>query len=261
VQVGPQARAKGFRAIWFDSLESTNDEAMALARAREPSGLWVLAGEQVKGRGRQGRGWTSPQGNLHASVLLVQPCLPRVAPQLGFVAGVALHEALRRVAPSARLSLKWPNDVLCDGAKLAGVLVEGANLPGDVFACVIGFGVNCVAAPEGLAYPATSLAEAGVRCGPADLLPPLSDALARNLELWRAGDGFSFIRSAWLTVAYRLGERIEARTHAGVTSGVFETIDSHGRLVLAASTGNVTIEAADVFPVGDPAGTGARNRT
>ncbi len=261
MQVGPQARAKGFRALWFDSLESTNDEAMALARAREPTGLWVLAGEQVKGRGRQGRAWTSPQGNLHASVLLVQPCLPRVAPQLGFVAGVALHEALWRVAPSARLSLKWPNDVLCDGAKLAGVLVEGASLPGDVFVCVIGFGVNCVAAPEGLAYPATNLAEAGVRCGPADLLPPLSDALARNLELWRAGDGFSSIRSAWLSAAYRLGERIEARTHAGVMTGVFETIDSHGRLVLTASTGNVTIEAADVFPVGESAGAGARNRT
>ena len=118
---------------------------MDRARAGEPSGLWVVAGEQTQGRGRQGRPWSSPRGNLHASVLLRNPCTQRFAPQLGFVAGVSLLQALRAAAPAAPVALKWPNDVLCGAAKLAGVLVEGATLPGGDFACVIGFGVNCVA--------------------------------------------------------------------------------------------------------------------
>lgn len=251
MHVGQQARSKGFRAIWFDTLASTNDEAMALARAGEPSGLWVLAGEQTKGRGRQGRPWSSPGGNFHGSVLLVEPSAPRFAPQLGFIAGVSLLEALRRVAPRLDLALKWPNDILCGDAKLAGVLVEGATLAGGVFASVIGFGVNCACAPERLPYRATSLADGGVACAPAELLGPLSDALVRNLDVWRGGEGFSAIRSAWLSGAYGLGRTIEARTHSGVARGVFETLDEHGRLVLATPSGKLTVEAADIFPLAD----------
>ena len=249
MQVGPQARSKGFRAIWFETLASTNDEAMALARSGEPSGLWVLAGEQSKGRGRQGRPWTSPRGNFHGSVLLVEPCAPRLAPQLGFAAGVSLLQALRGLAPNAPLALKWPNDVLCDGAKLSGVLIEGATLPGNVFVSVIGFGVNCVGAPDGLPYRATSLAGMGLACAPADLLRELSDALARNLDLWRAGEGFSAIRSAWLAGAHGLGKPLEARTQNGSACGIFETIDGDGRLVLTTKAGKVTVEAADIFPL------------
>ncbi|MDP2355457.1 MAG: biotin--[acetyl-CoA-carboxylase] ligase [Beijerinckiaceae bacterium] len=261
MQVGPQARAKGFRAIWCDSLASTNDEAMALARAGEPSGLWVLAGEQTQGRGRQGRPWSSPRGNFHGSVLLVEPCAPRFAPQLGFVAGVSVLAALRALAPDAPFALKWPNDVLCGGGKLAGVLIEGATLPGGEFACVIGFGVNCTAAPQGLPYRATDLTEVGVTLTAANFLPTLSDALAQNLDVWRAGYQFSAIRSHWLSGAYGLGRPIEARTHAGSVRGVFETIDEHGRLVISSASGNVTVEAADVFPLGDTASAVSGTRT
>ncbi len=261
MQVGPQSRLKGFRSIWFDSLASTNDEAMSLARAGEPSGLWLLAGEQTKGRGRQGRPWSSPVGNFHGSVLIVEPCAPRFAAQLGFVAGVSLLQALRNVAPSAPLALKWPNDVLCNGAKLAGILVEGASLPGNMFACVIGFGVNCAAAPEGLPYRATSLADMGVKCPPGDLLHSLSDTLARNLDIWRAGAGFSFIRKDWLRCAYGLGRPIEARTHNGSIMGLFETIDEQGRLVLATQSGKTTVEAADIVPFAENAGVCSGSRT
>ncbi len=226
---------------------------MALARSGEPSGLWVLAGKQALGRGRQGRPWASPRGNFHGSVLLVEPCAPRFAPQLGFVAGVALLAALRSLSPDAPFALKWPNDVLCGGAKLAGVLIEGATLPGGAFACVIGFGVNFVSAPQGLPYRATHLAEAGVIQTPADFLPILSDALAQNLELWHAGEHFSAIRRDWLSGAYGLGKPIEARTQKGSMHGVFETIDEHGRLIISTASGNVTVEAADVFPLGDNA--------
>lgn len=234
---------------------------MDRGRAGEPSGLWVVAGEQTQGRGRQGRPWSSPRGNLHASVLLRNPCTQRFAPQLGFVAGVSLLQALRAAAPAAPVALKWPNDVLCGAAKLAGVLVEGATLPGGDFACVVGFGVNCVAAPDGLAYRATSLADMGVRCAPEQLLPALANSLAHHLELWRAGEGFPAIRTAWLAGAYGLGEAIEARTHKGATRGVFETIDEHGRLVLSTPSGRMTIEAADVFPIAESDVAAAGDRT
>ncbi|MBX9759672.1 MAG: biotin--[acetyl-CoA-carboxylase] ligase [Beijerinckiaceae bacterium] len=238
---------------------------MGRARAGEPSGLWVVADEQTQGRGRQGRPWSSPRGNLHASVLLRSPCAQRFAPQLGFVAGVSLLQALRVCAPAAPVSLKWPNDVLCGAGgpagKLAGVLVEGATLPGGDFACVIGFGVNCSKAPDNLPYRAVSLADFGAQCAPADLIAALSDALAHNLELWRAGEGFPLIRSAWLAGARGLGAPMEARTHAGVTRGVFETIDEHGRLVLSTPSGPIKIEAGDVFPILESDASAAGDRT
>lgn len=234
---------------------------MARGQAGEPSGLWVVAGEQAQGRGRQGRPWSSPRGNLHASVLLVDPCEQRVAPQLGFVAGVSLLQALRECAPSAPVFLKWPNDVLCGGAKLAGILVEGANRPDGSFACVVGFGVNCAAAPQGLAYRATSLADAGAPRAPHEILAGLADALAASLETWARGDGFSAVRSAWLAGAHGLGQPLEARTRNGVVCGVFETIDQQGRLVLATASGRLSIEAADVFPITGSHATAADSRT
>jgi len=247
VRLGEVATSRGYRALLFDALGSTNDEAMARARAGEPGATWIIAREQTAGRGRQGRPWVSPRGNLHASLLLRDPCSPRYAAQLGFVAGVALVDALRAAAPGAPVGLKWPNDVLSDGAKLAGVLVEGASLPGG-FACVLGFGVDCAMSPEGLAYPATNLRALGRACEPADVLAALSDAVCRNLELWRGGAGFSAIREAWLARAAGLGQPITARTHKDVVRGDFETIDDEGRLVIAAPGGRVVIEAADVFP-------------
>lgn len=234
---------------------------MERARAGEPSGLWILAGQQTQGRGRQGRPWSSPRGNFHASVLLRNPCAQRFAPQLGFVAGVSLLQALREIAPTAPVALKWPNDVLCGAGKLAGVLVEGATLPGGDFACVIGFGVNCVEAPEGLPYRAASLAEFGARCAIDDLLRALADSLARNLEVWRGGEGFSSVRAAWLAGARGLGAPLEARTHKGSVRGVFETIDGHGRLVLSTPSGPIIIEAGDVFPIAESGVATASDRT
>ena len=261
MRIGPNAGSKGFRAVFVDALPSTSDEAMDRARAGEPSGLWVVAGQQTQGRGRQGRPWSSPRGNLHASVLLRNPCAQRFAPQLGFVAGVSLLQALRDLAPAAPVALKWPNDVLCGPGKLAGILVEGATLPGGDFACVIGFGVNCVEAPEGLPYRASNLADFGVRCAIDDLLCALADALARNLDVWRAGEGFPATRAAWLAGARGLGALLEARTHKGAARGIFETIDEHGRLVLSTSSGPMTIEAGDVFPITESDVAAASHRT
>src|SRR5712692_4211667 len=124
---------------FLDFVDSTNAEALRLAKARERGPLWIVAKEQSAGRGRRGRAWTSPAGNLHATLLLTDPSPPAVAPQLGFVAGLALCDAVAVAAPSlaSRLALKWPNDLLCGGRKIAGILIEGE---GDPVAAAVGIG-------------------------------------------------------------------------------------------------------------------------
>ncbi|HEY8578884.1 MAG TPA: biotin--[acetyl-CoA-carboxylase] ligase [Beijerinckiaceae bacterium] len=248
MRIGLEAARRGCRLEAFATLGSTNDEAMARARQGDPGRLWIVAEEQTQGRGRQARPWASPKGNLHASLLLVDACAPRAAPQLGFVAGVALVDALQAAAPGVAFALKWPNDVLRDGAKLAGVLAEGAMLKGGGFACVVGFGVDCLWSPDDLPYPATNLAACGAAVAPADLLPALSDAMARRLDLWRGGAGFADIRRAWLGRAGGLGAPLRVQTGRDRFEGVFETIDDDGRLILATPAGRRSVEAADVFP-------------
>ncbi len=124
------AVAAGFRLRDFETVGSTNDAALDLAAGGASANrTWIVARAQTKGRGRHGRQWQSPPGNLYASLLLIDEVTPRAAPQLGFVAGVALAHALRRLSPDGtRIRLKWPNDILLDDAKLAGILAEGRAL-------------------------------------------------------------------------------------------------------------------------------------
>ena len=153
----------GVRHRAYGTLGSTNAEALALARAGERGPLWITAQSQSAGRGRRGSHWLSPPGNLYASLLLSEPSPKPVAPQLSFVAALALHDALCVCAPSLApaFRLKWPNDVLLGPQKLAGILVEGESEP--VFTVVIGFGVNCASHPSGTDFPATDLGAAGAR--------------------------------------------------------------------------------------------------
>ncbi len=150
---------------------STNALALDHARAGDPGKLWVVSKKQESGRGRRGRAWATPEGNLAATLLVVTGGELRLAATLGFVAGLALADALDAVVPQGRIAigldgasqgknrfeLKWPNDVLASGAKLAGILLESAILDGGRFAVAVGIGVNVVAYPEDLPYPATSL--------------------------------------------------------------------------------------------------------
>jgi BirA family biotin operon repressor/biotin-[acetyl-CoA-carboxylase] ligase len=248
VKLAEAAAAKEFRLLSFDSLGSTNDEAMQRARAGDPGRLWIVARQQSGGRGRQGRPWVSPPGNLHASLLLVDPAPPAVAPQLGFVAGVALAQAIRGLlGGDRRLALKWPNDLLHDGAKLSGLLLEAAVLPDGRFACIIGCGVNCRSHPDGLAYPATDLASIGSPCGPADVFVELSRGLAHWLDRWQAGQGFPTIRDAWLREALPPGSPLRVVSNGHSIEGHFRTLDPAGRLVLDTGSGATAIEAGDVF--------------
>ena len=239
-----------FRIQRFASLPSTNDEALRLAHAGEPGGVWIVAEAQTGGRGRSGRTWISPPGNLYASLLLRPPQLQSArAPELGFVAGVALATTLRALlGGDRRLRIKWPNDILFDGAKLSGMLLESTPSPPGSLACVIGIGVNCVAHPESVAYRTTDLSTIGTRLhDPAGLLDHLSAELARWLAVWANGAGFAAVRAEWLTLAAGLGAPIRFTGARRTLDGIFRTIDEHGRLVVDTQGGPATVDAGDVF--------------
>ena len=251
-----------YRIERFEALGSTNDEAMARARTGEQGPLFIVAASQTGGRGRQGRVWASPPGNLYASLLLTDPCDLMVAPQLGFVAGLALAQTLReRLHGDERLRLKWPNDILFDGAKLAGLLLESATMPDGRLACVIGFGINCRSHPDGLAYPATDLtAAAGAPVEPDEVLADLGSSFRQHLGLWNRGANFLGIRSAWLAKAAGLGDMIEVRCFSRTVTGMFSSLDSTGRLLVETADGCVAIDAGDVFLHGAIPGNATANR-
>ena len=237
----------GVRHIAYETLGSTNAEALVRARAGARGALWISAQRQETGRGRRGSNWTSPPGNLYATLLLCDPSPPAQAPQLSFVAALALHDAVAECAPQVGplLKVKWPNDLLLGGAKLAGILIEGESEPS--FAVVIGFGVNCSAHPPHTPYPATDLAAAGAPVEPARLLAALAEAMARRLSQWARGDGFAGIRADWLKRAAGLGHEIRVRSPEREFSGVFEGLDDAGDLLVRGPAGLATVTAGEVF--------------
>ena len=195
------------RVFARDAVGSTNAEAFALANAGEPAPFWIAARSQTAGRGRRGRSWTSEPGNLYASLLLSDPSPPERAAELSFVAALAAYDAVAEVAGLAgRLAIKWPNDVLCDGAKLAGILIEGQGA-----SVVVGIGINCAHHPAGTPYPATDLAACGVRVSPDRLFEALASAMRRRLAQWDRGTGFASIRADWLARAAGLARRDPGR--------------------------------------------------
>ncbi|ODT80569.1 MAG: biotin--[acetyl-CoA-carboxylase] ligase [Pelagibacterium sp. SCN 64-44] len=261
--LGPKARAAGYRLRAFDVIGSTNAEALSAAAAGDPGGIWFAALQQTAGRGRRGRPWQSPYGNLAASLLIVPEADPSVTATLGFVAGVALNRALASILPSGlvkigidgadaadgggRIALKWPNDVLADGAKLAGILLEASRLPDGRQAIVLGFGVNAAAAPQGLPYPATSLAELGVQRMAGDVFAALSDAWVEAFGLWDDGRGVSEVLGLWRGSAAGIGAPVAVQQDGQVVRGIFETIDAAGRLIVRADDNRrIAITAGDV---------------
>jgi len=237
----------GVRHLAYGALGSTNAEALVLARAGERGPLWVSAASQSAGRGRRGSIWASPPGNLYASLLLSEPSPKPSAPQLSFVAGLALHDALCDCAPALGplLKLKWPNDVLLGGRKLAGILIEGESEP--VFTVVIGFGANCASHPEDTAFLATDLRSAGAVVAADALLGALAAAMQRRIALWAMGAGFAAIRKDWLARAAGLGGEIRVRLPERELTGRFLGLDEAGRLQLAEASGVTIVAAGEVF--------------
>jgi BirA family biotin operon repressor/biotin-[acetyl-CoA-carboxylase] ligase len=247
--LGPHAISAGYRLASFDQVGSTNSEAMGQARAGERAPVWFVTSEQTAGRGRRHRPWIAPRGNLAASVLEILDVAPATAATLGFAAGLALEAALRAVAGSAslRFSLKWPNDVLAGSAKLSGILLEAEAMPGKGFAVVVGMGTNVVAAPEGTPTPATSLRALGVETSAEQLFTALSDCWAECRGIWDGGRGFGEIRRRWLALAAGLGQPVAVHTGNATVSGIFDTIDDTGCMIVRTLTGDsVPISAGDV---------------
>jgi BirA family biotin operon repressor/biotin-[acetyl-CoA-carboxylase] ligase len=255
MRLDPTAAAAGFRLATHDVLGSTNSEALTQSRRGEKGPLWVVAGEQTAGRGRRGREWVSAPGNLYATLLLLDPAPIESAPQLAFVAGLAVHDAIVSCARDLAegLALKWPNDVLYANRKLAGILIE-SELTAGKLAVAIGIGVNCVRHPAQTSFPATDLGVAGKKVSPENLLCALSQSTMRRLDQWSSGSGFQQIRADWLTYATGLGREITVRVAGRDLSGYFEGIDDNGRLILRLADGRLqTIIAGDVFPVAERA--------
>jgi len=265
--LGPRATSAGYRLAAFESIGSTNAEALSRARSGECGPVWFVTSQQTAGRGRRHRPWFAPPGNLASSVLEVIDVSPAVAATLGFAAGLALELALRKVSVEASLrsagsehmkfSLKWPNDVMAGRQKLAGILLEAEAVTGDRLAVVVGIGTNVVAAPEGTPTPATSLTALGVNIGAEELFAVLSDAWAEFRGIWDNGRGFGEIRRLWLERAAGLGQQVAVQTGGTAVEGTFDTLDDSGCMVIRTSDGKrVPISAGDVY-FGSAASAGA----
>lgn len=242
----------GVGRIVLDEVDSTNAEALRQAPALvRPT--WFLAHRQTAGHGRRGRPWAVARGNLAATLALRHEDAPERAAMRSFTAALALHDAFSAATGRAgSFALKWPNDVLLNGGKIAGILLESAGTGRSGGWLAIGFGVNLAEAPApagvepGAVRPVSLREETGLRIAPEDFLDLLAPAYAR-WEGQFATFGFAPVRNAWLARAARRGRTITARTGTATHEGRFETLDDSGALVLETVSGRIAIPAADIY--------------
>jgi BirA family transcriptional regulator, biotin operon repressor / biotin---[acetyl-CoA-carboxylase] ligase len=246
-------RAEGFSLRAVPETGSTNADALRALDAGHDR-LFIVAGRQSGGRGRHGRPWSSPAGNLYMSLALAAPCPPPATPLLGFVAGVSLAEAVLALAPGLKpvLHLKWPNDLLLAGGKLAGLLLEGTSLPGGRTGVAIGIGVNVAAKPEGVDQAAAVLREHARAVEAGQLFSELARCLLTNLALFDSGRAFEAIRARWLDLAMPKGTPLRVKLPAGEESGTFAGLDSKGHLLLEVAGAIKSVMVGDVFPIEAP---------
>lgn len=242
----------GYGRRVLEEVDSTLDEAKRIAPdLAGPE--WILALRQTKGRGRRGRAWRDPKGNFAATLVLRPQGAPDQAALRSFVAALAVFDACVAVTGrSEGLALKWPNDVLLNGGKLAGILLESMGAGGAITHLSVGIGVNLMETPPsdwlepGSVWPVSLMSETGAQVTPEDFLDALATAYDQY-ETQFTTYGFEPIRTAWLDRAAKLGEVIAARTATSETVGTFETVDAAGNLVLMTAKGRVSIPAADVY--------------
>lgn len=231
---------RGYRKAHHTEIDSTNSEARRLAEAGDAGSVWIVADRQTAGRGRRGRIWQTQQGNL-AATLLLRPRSTQVA-QLSFAAALAVSDMVAAFAPHAAIAVKWPNDVLAEGRKIAGILLEAG--PSWL---AVGMGVNLSIAPEGTEFPAIALADLGVTSPSVDAaLAVIANRFAHWYDVW-VEDGFEPLRMAWLARAGGLGAPIRARLPHEERNGVFEGIDANGALLLNEQGLVRPISAGEVF--------------
>lgn len=260
-RLAPVAVSNGFRLESFPEIGSTNAEALLRAAAGEGGPLWLVTGHQTAGRGRRGRNWSSSDGNLAATLLLTVPVRADIAATLGFAAGLAAVDAFQTVCSAGNhgvsgggqpggeggFALKWPNDVLWSGAKMAGILLEAR--PGfEATTVAIGIGVNVTATPANTPYRAASLSEIDPGVTAERLFTALSAAWVSRFSAWQAGPGFAGLRADWIARATGIGGPISVdRGDGAPIRGIFETVDAAGHLVVRTADGHLeTIAAGDV---------------
>lgn len=256
--LGPKASRAGVGLQVFDETGSTNIDAMEYARAGGQAPCWFVTTMQTAGRGRRNRVWTAPRGNLASSVLEILDVTPSVAATLGFAAGVALEKALRQISVEAAMRapdsaandyrLKWPNDILAGGAKLVGLNLEAEARPDGKLAVVVGMGTNVVATPDNMPYATACLHTLGVSGSAEDLFAALSDTWQDMRGVWDNGRGFADIRTLWLERAAGLGQPVSIKSGTSTISGIFDTIDGTGcMIVTTADRKRIPIAAGDVY--------------
>jgi BirA family transcriptional regulator, biotin operon repressor / biotin---[acetyl-CoA-carboxylase] ligase len=242
----------GYRLLRLEAVDSTNAEARRRAKAGEPGPLWIWSARQSQGRGRGGREWVSLHGNLFASLLIGVNCSIRVASQLALVAGVVTYDTIAKLIAyegRSELLLKWPNDVLLAGEKLAGMLLENVGSPiENRSVIVIGTGINLADHPENMPQPAISLGAYGMTITPADALEVLAATTHEWLTRWNEGTGFPSVRRAWLDRAGPTGRPLRVMINGDETEGVYAGLDADGALRLLTPDGfEHRIAAGDVF--------------
>jgi BirA family biotin operon repressor/biotin-[acetyl-CoA-carboxylase] ligase len=238
-----------YHLLAFDELDSTNEEAKRLARAGGGHGAVIWAKKQTKGRGRLGREWVSKDGNLFFSVLLSPDKPMEELAELSFVASSALVDAIQPVLEKGhKLTCKWPNDILMDGKKIAGILIESFEHEGKKWV-VVGMGVNIDSAPSHAMYPAACLTDAGVELISAKIV--LSRCIHHFIETYNTwhNHGFGIIRKRWQLVANHFDNEVTAKLPDGDITGIAQGIDTQGGLIIKDANGKKhTIFAADIFP-------------
>ncbi|MGI9569912.1 MAG: biotin--[acetyl-CoA-carboxylase] ligase [Desulfobulbia bacterium] len=244
---------EGFRAEILDKVDSTNSEALRRAQQNEIPGLWILARKQSQGRGREGRRWISNSGNLTTSLLLRPQTSLMTALQLSFVAGLALHRCLAVILENtdsaADVSLKWPNDVLINNRKVAGILLESITGRQDQSPYIaIGIGINVLNHPQDHNIQATDLSCYKRDLSISTIFEQLAISMDELLKIWNTGEGFEAVRRLWLEVAHKPGEYLTVKNGQKQTGGYFETIDQEGALRLKLKSGQIErILVGDVY--------------
>lgn len=240
----------GAALISFDMLDSTSLEAKRQIDQGVASSRWIMAGQQMKGYGRRGSAWRQSSGDVAASFIFPAPAQASSAGQLSYAAALSVVDAVRRFTAHADLSVKWPNDVLMDGAKLSGIMLELIKNPMGEALIVLGVGVNIVSKPSDVAYPTARLLDADLVSAappsPRQFVEALDEAFDHWRGLWER-DGFEALRGPWTALAAGLGREMTARLPDREICGVFKGLAPDGALILETPDGPQTLTAGEVF--------------
>lgn len=239
----------GFSHTAFAQVDSTNAVCLDLAQQGDDGNHWITAVSQSAGKGSRGRSWDSLDGNLFASLLLKNPAEMKMLATLTFVTSLAIHDSVIAIAGNDKLDvkLKWPNDVLLNGKKLSGILLENHQVGGENMV-IVGIGINVNRAPLSAMFPATSLSSVDIKTNSDAVFVELARAMQKRIEQWNKGLGFSSIKKDWLAHAARLGEQVQVKQHDKNLEGIFEGLSEDGRMLLKGNDGQTQkISTADVF--------------